>query len=65
MTFVGKLRTKEVQARIAHYVDSPAPQARHARLRLLLPLLAAAMTAYRQAANLKTNADQPRALKKK
>jgi uncharacterized protein YunC (DUF1805 family) len=52
-----KLKTKEVQARIDHYVLSPAPQAHHARLRILLPQLTAAMKAYRTAKNLKTNSN--------
>jgi hypothetical protein len=67
LQWAKKLKTKEVEARLAHYVDSPAPQARHARLRLLLPLLADAMTAYRTTKNLKTNSDHNprRALKKK
>jgi hypothetical protein len=51
-----KLGKKEVTARIAHYVKSKAPQARHAMLRELLPLLASAMAAYTTAKNRKSKA---------
>jgi hypothetical protein len=48
LQWVKKLRTKAVEARIAHYVKSVAPQTRHERFRELLPLMEAAMTAYRK-----------------
>ena len=50
-----KLTTKGYEARIAHYVEATAPEARHEELRRLLPLLEKAMTAYRKAKNSKSN----------
>ena len=57
MEWASKLKAKAVEDRIAHYVNSPAPEARHKKLRTLLPRLQVAMTAYRRAKNSKSHAN--------